>query len=95
MLRSNPSADTSGYTAGQRLVEFYSSPLPARLYRMERAALLVAQKAINRFSLSLHPLSKAERLAQQFDDMRMMGQAIEQGCRQAFAPEDLDPIGEF
>ena len=64
MLRSNPSADTSGYTAGQRLIEFYSSPLPARFCRMERAALLVARKAINRFSLSLHPLAKAERLAQ-------------------------------
>ena len=45
--------------------------------------------------LLLHALSKAMQLADQFEDMGMVGQAIQKSSCQAFTAKDLDPIGEL
>ena len=45
--------------------------------------------------LLLHALPKAVRFPEQFEDVGMMGQAIQKGSRQAFAAKDLHPIGEL
>jgi hypothetical protein len=43
----------------------------------------------------LRPLTKPVGVdTGELQDMGVMGQLIEQGCRQAFAPEDLHPIGK-
>ena len=45
--------------------------------------------------LILSPLSETIRLAEQFDNLSMMSEAIEQRGGQAFIAKDLHPIGEL
>ncbi len=39
--------------------------------------------------------AEAIGLAEQFDDMGMVRESVEQGCGQTFIAKDLDPIGEL
>jgi len=43
----------------------------------------------------LHALAETIRFAEQFHDVGVVCQPVEQGCGQAFVSKDLDPIGEF
>ena len=45
--------------------------------------------------LTLRTLTETIRLANQFDNMSMMGQAVKQSCGQAFIAKDLNPISEL
>jgi hypothetical protein len=47
------------------------------------------------FRLLLHALAESMRLADQFEDVGVMSQAIQKCGSQAFIAKDLDPIGEL
>ena len=47
------------------------------------------------FLAIVETLPKAEGLTGQFENVGVVGQAIEQGSRQAFISEELNPVGEL